>query len=44
MKRLFSILAAVLVSSIALANPTGRTVENFNFGWKFNAGDVQGAE
>lgn len=37
-------LAAVLISSIAVANPTGRTVKNFNFDWKFNAGDVTGAE
>ncbi len=44
MHRLLSMLAAVLISSIAVANPTGRTVENFNFDWKFNAGDVTGAE
>lgn len=44
MRRHFLLLTAMLVACIASANPTGRTVENFNFGWKFHAGDVQNAE
>lgn len=34
----------MLISGIMLANPTGRVVENFNFDWKFYAGDLEGAE
>lgn len=44
MRNILSSLTAILISCTLFANPTGRTVINFNFDWKFNAGDTKGAE
>lgn len=44
MKKLFLLLVACMLVGIAQAMNEGRQVENFNFGWRFHAGEVAGAE
>ena len=41
--KLLSALIAFTLASPVFAADSGRTVENFNFGWKFHAGDTCGA-
>lgn len=44
MKKQYWFLTAMLLMLATYASATGRTVESFNFGWRFQAGDVAGAE
>ena len=44
MKRINLFLVALFCAFVVNASPEGRTVENFNFGWKFILQDVKGAE
>lgn len=41
--KLLSALLAFTLTTPVFAADSGRTVENFNFGWKFHAGDTCGA-
>ena len=44
MKKMFLSLAVILLSFAAQASAEGRTIECFNFGWRFILADVPGAE
>lgn len=44
MKKLFLSAIAFFLACAAFASTTARVVESFNFGWRFHAGDVSGAE
>ena len=44
MKRLLLLVTAFVIGWAAQAATDGRQVTNFNFGWRFHAGDVAGAE
>ena len=44
MKKLFLLLAAFLMAGAVQAMNEGREVLDFNFGWRFHAGDEADAE
>ena len=44
MKKLLLLIVVFFIGWVAQAAEDGRQVMNFNFGWRFHAGDVSGAE
>lgn len=44
MKKLFILIVVFFTSWVAQAAEDGRETVNFNFGWRFHAGDIAGAE